>query len=121
MVASLAVLAGAVVIAAGAGIGSWLGTSSSGADYTVTIATVEQTVTATGTPEPVNQDDVNLQTCGHVSSVGATIGQQVTGGETLAQIATASREASVAEATATLAADQARLDEGGLSSSDTAV
>jgi membrane fusion protein, macrolide-specific efflux system len=113
---------GAIVLAAGAGIGLWLGTKSSGPDYsfaTASTGTVEQTESASGTIEAVNQANVNFQVSGQVAEVGVAVGQQVTAGQAMAQLATASLQATVAEATATLAADQAKLASDQSASSST--
>jgi membrane fusion protein, macrolide-specific efflux system len=113
--------AGAVVLAAAAGIGLWLGTRSSGPDYsfaTASTGTVEQTESASGTLEAVNQANVNFQVSGQVADVGVAVGQQVAAGQAMAQLGTESLQATVAEATATLASDQAKLasDQTGSSS-----
>ncbi|HMK62405.1 MAG TPA: biotin/lipoyl-binding protein [Acidimicrobiales bacterium] len=105
----------AVVLAAGAGVGSWLATSSSAAPTTTTTivtaayGTVEQTASATGTIEPISQADVDFAVAGQVTAVDVSVGQTVTVGQTLATIDPTALEADLDSAQATLDADKSKL------------
>ncbi|HMK63488.1 MAG TPA: biotin/lipoyl-binding protein, partial [Acidimicrobiales bacterium] len=82
----------AVVLAAGAGVGTWLATSSSAAPATTTTVvtasygTVSQTASATGTIEPASQADVDFAVAGQVTVVDVSVGQTVSAGQTLATV-----------------------------------
>ena len=79
-----------VVVLAGAGVGIWFATKSSGAAtpgittttsvQTVTTGTITQTVAATGTVEPASQANLNFAVSGRVTAVDVTVGQVVTAG-----------------------------------------
>ncbi len=105
-----------VLVAAGAGVGTWLatrpGTASAAATSqveTVNLGTITQTVSATGTIAPANQANVSFAESGRVTAVNVSAGQQVAAGQTLATIDPTSLWASYAETQATLATDQAKL------------
>jgi macrolide-specific efflux system membrane fusion protein len=115
------VLAGAaVVLAAGAGVGIWLGTSggsppSTGAHVTtevvrVTKGTMKQTVSASGTIEPAQVFDLDFATAGTVDAVDVAVGDKVTVGQTLATVSTTALAAQEAAAQASLTAATSRLD-----------
>jgi membrane fusion protein, macrolide-specific efflux system len=105
----------AVVLAAGAGLGSWLATSSSAAPATSTTivtasyGTVEQTASATGTIEPASEADVDFAVGGQVTAVDVGVGQTVTAGQSLATIDPTALQAELDSAQATLDADESKL------------
>ncbi len=112
------VIAVVVLLLAGAGVGTWLLTRSSGPDYVTTAAgtgTVEQTVSATSTIEAVNQADLDFATSGQIASVNVAVGQSVAAGAVLATLNPASLQAMVAEDEAAVANDESKLstDESG--------
>ncbi|HEY1988296.1 MAG TPA: HlyD family efflux transporter periplasmic adaptor subunit [Acidimicrobiales bacterium] len=103
----------------------WLTTGSSGPAYrltTVTSGSPVQTLDSVGTLTPENQANLNFSTSGTVASVGVTVGQAVTAGQTLASLDTTSLQASVLSAQATVTSAQAKLtdDENGETSSSNA-
>ncbi|HEY1734788.1 MAG TPA: biotin/lipoyl-binding protein [Acidimicrobiales bacterium] len=106
-----------VVLAAGAGIGIWLGTSgSSGPGLKVTTqvvavgtGTMKQTVSTTGTVNPAQQADLDFAASGKITAVDVTAGQTVTVGQTLATIDPAALQAQADSAQASLTAAQAKL------------
>lgn len=107
--------------AAGAGMGLWLGLRSSAPVYTTAtagIGTINQTVSASGTLEAVNQADANFAVSGQVTAVTASVGETVTAGEPLAQLGTTDLSRQVQQDSATLSADEAKLasDEAAASS-----
>ncbi len=91
----LAVVALAVV-AAGGGTGAWaLGSGGETAAAaattrtsvaTASVSTVEQTVSATGTVEPAQQDEVSFPVTGTVTAVKVAVGDVVKKGQLLAEI-----------------------------------
>jgi membrane fusion protein, macrolide-specific efflux system len=112
----------------GAGLGTWLATSSSSAAPLITTTTTVQTistgtitksVSSSGTIEPANQADLNFGASGQVNAVKVSVGQPVSAGQALATIDGTSLSASLVQAQATLANDQAQLstDESGGASS----
>jgi multidrug efflux pump subunit AcrA (membrane-fusion protein) len=113
------IIAAAIIVLAGAGVGTWLatrGTSSGAAGIvtttsvqTVTTGTVSQTVAATGTIEPATTADQNFAVSGKVTAVDVAQGQVVTEGQTLATVDPTTLNATLAQAQATLANDQAQL------------
>src|SRR5579872_576312 len=67
-----------LLVLAGAGVGTWLLTRSSGPAYVLTSAgtgTVQQTVSATSTVEAANQAMLNFATSGRVTAVDVVVGQ----------------------------------------------
>ena len=114
------VLAGAAaVLAAGAGVGIWLGTSggsrpSPGAHVTTEVVTVKkgtmkQTVSASGTIEPAQVSELNFATAGTVNAVDVAVGDEVTAGQTLATVSTTALAAREAAAQASLTAATSKL------------
>ncbi|MTD56327.1 efflux RND transporter periplasmic adaptor subunit [Amycolatopsis sp. RM579] len=71
--------------------------------------TLRQTVSSTGTIEPAQRSDLNFGVAGQVTAVDVTVGQQVTAGQPLATLQSASLAASVAQAKASVASGQAKL------------
>jgi HlyD family secretion protein len=99
-------------------------TDNGGTTYrfaTAGTGTVEQTLTTTGTLEPVRRADVDFQVAGTVSRVIAKQGDHVKAGATLARLDRSALRASLDDATSTLRKDTATLtdDEDGQSSSAT--
>jgi multidrug efflux pump subunit AcrA (membrane-fusion protein) len=114
-------VAGAVVIVA-AGAVIWATSASSTPGYrtaTAGPAAVTATLDTTGTIEPVADATLAFPSSGQVASLPATVGQQVTAGQTLAQLDTTSLASQVASAQSTLATAQAKLaaDQSGESTS----
>jgi membrane fusion protein, macrolide-specific efflux system len=109
----------AVLVLAGAGLGTYFGTrddDAAAATPTTTVETVEtgtirQSVSATGTVAPANEENLNFSVSGQVTKVSVSEGQHVKKGQTLATINSASLSAAVAQAESTVASDQARLDD----------
>ena len=104
-----------VLLLAGAGIGTWLATRSGPASAaatsqaeTVSLGTITQTVSATGTIAPANQANVSFGVSGRVNDVDVTTGQQVAAGQTLATVDATSLWATYAQDQATLTSDQAK-------------
>jgi membrane fusion protein, macrolide-specific efflux system len=67
------------------------------------------TVTASGTIAAAQQASLNFEVSGQVTSIPATVGQQVHAGQTLATVDAASLPSQVAQARAAVAASQARV------------
>jgi multidrug efflux pump subunit AcrA (membrane-fusion protein) len=76
---------------------------------TAATGTIRQTVTATGTTAVAQEADLGFGVSGQVTAVSATVGQQVSAGQVLATINSATLPNQVAQARATLASDQAKL------------
>ena len=100
------IIAGVAVVALGGGIGAYAATRSTSDTYrtaTAGPATVTATFSTTGTIEPVSEATVGFPVAGQVSSVNVRQGQQVTSGQTLAQLNTTTLAASVSAAQSTVA------------------
>jgi len=109
------VTAAVVVVAVGGGLGAFFATRPAAAAPSTSVATVStttlrQTLSSSGTIEPATQDNLNFAVSGQVTAVNVTAGQQVTAGQALATVNSASLQATVAEAQASLSTDQARLN-----------
>ncbi|MDT4926512.1 MAG: hypothetical protein QOG01_4225 [Pseudonocardiales bacterium] len=108
----------AVVVIAAAGSGVYFGTRTTPASaatastrtQTVSTGTVKQTVSATGTIAPAQQENLNFAVSGQVTKVAVSAGQTVTKGQTLAKIDSASLAANKAQAQASVANAQAKVD-----------
>ncbi|HEX3788360.1 MAG TPA: efflux RND transporter periplasmic adaptor subunit [Pseudonocardiaceae bacterium] len=102
-----------MVVLAGAGVGLWAWTRpAAAATYRLVAAssqTLRQTVSSSGTIEPAQQENLDFAVSGQVTGVTATVGEQVTAGQALATVNSASLAATVAEAQASLSSDQSRL------------
>jgi multidrug efflux pump subunit AcrA (membrane-fusion protein) len=103
-----------VVLLAAAGV--WWATRPSSAATTAPIravaaavGTLRMTTATSGTLAPAQQADLSFQVSGEVTSVPATVGEQVKAGQTLATVSSAGLAAQVAQAKASLAQAQARL------------
>lgn len=122
----------AVVLAAGAGIGIWLGTSGGSspaglhvttAVVSVTTGTIKKTVSASGTIEPAQESALDFAVSGEVTAVGVVVGQKVAAGQTLAAVATTALQAQEAAAEASLSAAESKLstdESSGVSTSELA-
>jgi len=113
-----------VLAAAGAGCGYWISQSGSGTSaaatpttttQTVSTGTIQQSVSASGTLAPAEDESLNFSSPGVVTSVRVSEGQRVKKGQQLATIDSASLAATVAQNKATVAEDKARVssDEDG--------
>jgi membrane fusion protein, macrolide-specific efflux system len=107
-----------VVVLAGAGTGVYFGTrgaspvaAATTTVDTVSTGTIKQSVSATGTLAPAHEESLNFSTSGQVTSVKVKAGDTVKKGQTLATIESASLASAVAQAKATVAADQAKVDD----------
>ena len=110
LLAAVAVLVIAAVI--GVAMRAGAGSTTPAATYravAVTSGTMRLTTSATGTIAAAQVANLSFQASGQVASVTATVGQQVTAGQTLATLTSASLAAQVAQAQAALASDQAKL------------
>jgi macrolide-specific efflux system membrane fusion protein len=113
----------AVIVVAAAGVAIWLGTrpTTAAPSYRLvqaSVTTLRQAVSSSGTIQPAQRSDLNFGVSGQVTSVTATVGQQVTAGQPLATLQSASLSATLAQARSTLATAKAKLasDEAGASS-----
>ena len=107
-------------MAAGGGTGAWAltggGDSAAAAATTRTsvatasTSTVEQTVSATGTVEPAQQDDLSFPVSGTVTAVKVAVGDVVKKGQLLAEIDDADLERAVEIAEANRDAAAAQVD-----------
>jgi membrane fusion protein, macrolide-specific efflux system len=105
------------VLVVGGSVGGWLltqSTASAGPSYTlapVITTTMRQTVSSSGTIEPATTGTLSFSAEGQVTAVDVTAGQHVTKGQALATEDSPTLEAQVAQAKATLAGDESRLDQ----------
>ncbi|WP_448630323.1 efflux RND transporter periplasmic adaptor subunit [Cellulomonas soli] len=74
------------------------------------LATMEKSVSATGTLTPTVQEDVSFEVSGTVLTVDVAVGDTVTAGQQLATVDTLTLNADLLSAQATLAKAQASLD-----------
>lgn len=99
-----------VVVGGGAAVWAWSGSSASGyRTATAVSAAVTATFDTAGTIQPVSQATVTFPVSGQVASLPVQAGQQVSAGQTLAQLDTTSLATQLANAQSTLASAQARL------------
>ncbi|GAA1862259.1 hypothetical protein GCM10009836_48170 [Pseudonocardia ailaonensis] len=82
-----------------------------------TTGTLTTTVAATGTIAPAQRSDLSFTVSGQVTAVPVTVGQQVTAGQTLATVDAASLPSQLAQAKASVANAQAKVDSDGSASS----
>ena len=104
----------AVVLLVAAAI-TWEVTQSGGPQYrlvSVTTGSVSQTLDEVGTVTPSNQANLDFGTSGTVQSVGVSVGQTVTAGQTLATLDAAPLWAALASAKATATSSAAEIDRG---------
>ncbi len=107
---------GAVCLVAAVGVLLWAtGSSASAASgyrtAVASLATVRQTLSVSGTTEPVHQATAEFQVAGTVSAVDVTVGQQVTAGQSLASLDTTSLAQAVSSAQLSVSAAEATLSE----------
>jgi len=110
-----------VLVLAGAGTAGYFAATSDGAGaatpaistttQTVSTGTVKQSVSATGTLAPAEEENLNFSVSGEVTAVSVAEGQTVKKGQTLATINSAALSAAVAQAEVTVANDQAKVDD----------
>ncbi len=117
----LAAVVAAVCVLGGGGTGIWAATRNGGSSSTaspvtvtnenvkVTIGTMKQTVSASGTLEPTNDSDLAFAVSGTVTAVDVTTGQKVVAGQTLATLDSAALADQVSAAQATVTSDEDRL------------
>jgi HlyD family secretion protein len=106
------VVAVVVVVAGGGAAAAWAATRPAGAAYRMAVAgpaTVTDMLNDTGTIQPVSQATVTFPMSGQVQSVSVQLGQQVTVGQTLAQLNTTSLNQTVSSDQSAVATAQARL------------
>ncbi len=108
----------AVLVALGVGVYEWQSrsaTSAAPAYATVAASTgdITVTVTAVGTVQPIQTVDVAAQIAGTITSLPASVNDEVKAGEALAMIDTSALQATLERDTATLAGQQAALDVAG--------
>ena len=77
---------------------------------TAETGSVSQTVDASGTIAAAREADLSFQVGGQVTAIPVTVGQQVTAGQVLATIDSASLPSQLAQAKATLAQNKAKRD-----------
>lgn len=103
----------AVIVVAAAGVAIWLGTrpTTAAPSYRLvqaSVTTLRQTVSSSGTIQPAQRSDLNFGVSGQVTAVTATVGQQVSAGQPLATLQSASLSATLAQARSTLATAQSK-------------
>lgn len=110
------------VLLAGAGAGSYFAVdgdstptaaaqTSTTTTQTVSTGTIRQSVSASGSLAPANVEDLSFSSSGVVTSVLVTEGDTVKKGQKLATIDTATLAAAVAQDNATVANDEAKVDD----------
>ncbi|MEO5680087.1 MAG: HlyD family efflux transporter periplasmic adaptor subunit [Acidimicrobiales bacterium] len=104
-----------VVAVAGAGLVAWRAAASGGATTAYRTARAERasvtdTLTRTGTIEPISQAAVAFPTAGTVASVAVAVGDTVVTGQTLATLDTTTRQSQLAQKQAALAGSRLTLD-----------
>lgn len=114
----LVIAGAAVIVAAGAGVGTWLGTSGGSPTpglhvtttvVSVTTGTIKKTVSTSGTIEPAQESALNFAVSGKVTAVDVVVGQKVVAGQTLATVATTALQAQEAAAQESLSAAESKL------------
>jgi multidrug efflux pump subunit AcrA (membrane-fusion protein) len=101
----------ALVIVAGGGY-MFVHAGSSTTQYrtaSVTLGTIQQTLSLTGNLSPISQSNVNFQVSGTVTAIDVSLGQTVTAGQILATVDASTMQSALTQAQATLAAAQAKL------------
>lgn len=110
--------AAVALVGTGLGLGLSLGTGSATSGPRVTVSTtvvaattgtIKQTVAATGTVEPAEEDGLSFAVSGRVSALDVTAGQTVTAGQILASVAPTALEAQEAADQAALTAAESTL------------
>jgi macrolide-specific efflux system membrane fusion protein len=116
----------AVIGALAIGIGTYTATRGGGAAaagtsttvQTVATGTIRQSVSATGTLAPAQQESLTFPVSGQITAVDVAVGDKVTAGQTLATINSASLAVNVAQAKASVASAQAKVDNDTTSGAD---
>lgn len=103
-----------VVVVAAAGVATWLVTRPAAAQPSyrlvpASVTTLRQTVSSSGTIEPAQRSDLNFGVSGQVTAVNVAVGQQVTAGQALSTVQSASLQAAVAQANSSLASARSKL------------
>ncbi|MGA8372476.1 MAG: HlyD family efflux transporter periplasmic adaptor subunit [Acidimicrobiales bacterium] len=113
-----------VIVLAGiaSGVSLWATGASGATGYRtamVSTASVRQTLTVSGSADPVSRATADFQVAGNVSAVNVAVGQQVTAGQTLASLdsTTLAQTASSAQSALTSAQSKLSEDESSQSSS----
>ena len=107
----LAACGAVVVIAAGSGAYYLLATRAPQDPVALTATSTPEAVTGSGTVGPAENPNLAFESGGRVASVNVAVGQQVSQGQTLAALDTASLSAQRAQASATLESQKAQLDQ----------
>lgn len=109
------IIAAVILLAVGAGLGTWFGTRPSGASgvttriVTVGYGTIAQTASATGTIAAANTANLDFAVAGRVTAVDVSVGQTVTAGQALATVDPTALQAQLDQAQATLDSEEAKL------------
>jgi membrane fusion protein, macrolide-specific efflux system len=117
------VIAGAVVLVLAGSGAAWAMSRSSGSSGATTqveaakITTINETVSTSGTIEPLHEADLDFATSGRVTSVKVAAGDEVTQGQTLATLGRTALVAEVAAARASVESAAAKVSEDSSSSS----
>jgi multidrug efflux pump subunit AcrA (membrane-fusion protein) len=107
VIAALAIAIGAYAATRGGGAAAAAPTT---AVQTVATGTIRQSVSATGTIAPAQQESLTFPVSGQVTAVDVAVGDKVTAGQVLAKIDAASLAVNVAQAKASVATAQAKVD-----------
>jgi multidrug efflux pump subunit AcrA (membrane-fusion protein) len=100
----------AVLVIGGATAWAVSGSGNSGYRMAKVVrASIAESQDVVSTIEPVNDASASFQVAGQVATVTATVGQQVTAGESLGTLDTTSLSEAVSSATSSVASDQAQL------------
>lgn len=109
----LALIAGVVVVVAGAASGAWALTRPAAAAayhlFPAVRTTLTQSLSAAGTIEPATASSLSFSADGQVTAVNAIVGEHVTQGQALAVMDSPALHAQVAQAQAGLAQDESQL------------
>ncbi|MDT4907553.1 MAG: hypothetical protein QOI69_794, partial [Pseudonocardiales bacterium] len=115
VIAVLAIGIGTYAVTRGGGAAA-AGTSTTA--QTVATGTIKQSVSATGTLAPANQASLTFPVSGQVTAVEVAVGDKVKTGQVLAKIDAASLAVGVAQAKASVATAQAKVDADATSGAD---
>ncbi len=101
-----------MLLVLGGGAAAWAATAAGSTGYRmarVTRANIQQTMTIVGTVQPVSDASASFQVAGKVATVAATVGEQVTAGQSLGTLDATALSEAVSSAQSTLNADEAKL------------
>jgi macrolide-specific efflux system membrane fusion protein len=107
VIAVLAIGIGTYALVRGGGAAA---ASASTTVQTVATGTIKQSVSATGTLAPAKQESLVFPVSGQVTAVDVAVGDKVTAGQVLAKIDASSLAVNVAQAKASVATAQAKVD-----------